>query len=146
MTQLSEHFTLEEAVFSSTAMRLGIANNPDDATLAIMQTAAVQLEKVRELLGFPMHVDSWYRSEPLNTAVGGAGHSAHETGWAIDFICPDFGTPAKIAEAILGAGLVFDQIIMEGAWVHISFDPKARTMALTATFVNGKASYANGIA
>lgn len=147
MSQLSEHFTIEEATFSSTAQRLGIANVPDEEKLAHMKLAAVRLEEVRNILRAPIHIDSWYRSPELNKAVGGSPSSAHKDGFAIDFICPSFGTPKQIAEAIVGSCIIFDQCIQEGNWLHISFAPTMRMQALTAHFdAAGKAIYSNGLA
>ena len=43
---LSEHFTLEEATYSETAIRLHIDNQPNEQQLANMKTAAEKLEDV----------------------------------------------------------------------------------------------------
>ncbi len=145
MTQLSEHFTLEEATFSSTALRLGINNQPNEQQLANMHVAAQGMEKVRALLGQPIHVDSWLRVPTLNAAVGGVGHSAHMDGFAVDFICPPFGTPQDIARAIINSDIKYDQIIWEGTWCHISFAPAMRGSILTAHFGNGPVTYTQGI-
>lgn len=147
MTQLSEHFTLEEFVFSSTAIRKGIDNTPTPAIVEALTTAANGLESVRNgpLGGKPCHVDSAYRCWLLNAAVGGAAGSAHMEGWAIDFICPDFGTPLEIAKAIIASGIAFDKLIMEGTWVHISFAPTLRRIVLTAHFGAGGTTYTEGL-
>lgn len=146
--QLSPHFTLEEATFSSTALRLGIDNTPNEAQLANMRAAAEGMEKVRWFLGAPIHIDSWLRVPALNAAVGGAKQSAHLDGFAVDFICPQYGTPAEIAYAIVhSSGIPFDKCIQEGRWVHISFAPEMRGIALTAHFdETGKATYTEGVA
>ncbi len=47
MTALSAHFTLEEAVLSQTAARLGIPNDPDLNTVRNMKQAALGMELVR---------------------------------------------------------------------------------------------------
>lgn len=138
MPQLSDHFTLEEATFSSTAARLGVDNQPNDEVLMNLIEAAECLERVREFLKHPIHIDSWFRGKRLNEAVGGIGHSAHMDGWAIDFICPGFGTPDEIAKAIAESGIKFDQCIAEGAWCHISFAPTMRHQLLTAHFTPGQ--------
>ena len=39
----------------------------------------------------------------------------------------------------------FDQLIREGTWVHVSFDPKMRGQILTAKFVGGIAHYTEGL-
>jgi hypothetical protein len=44
---LSEHFTLEEATYSETAVRMGIYNQPDARQLENMKSAAECLEGVR---------------------------------------------------------------------------------------------------
>ena len=69
--QLSEHFSLEEMLFSSTAVRLGIENEPTLAIVADLKVLAQSLEGVRELLGEPMHIDSGYRCLALNKEIGG---------------------------------------------------------------------------
>lgn len=140
---LSEHFTLEEGQFSSTAVRLCLSNTPDQGAVESMQQAAIGMELVRHALGDkPLHVDSWYRCPALNRAVGGAANSAHMYGWAVDFICPAFGTPYQVVNALVARSeLRFDQLIQEGNWVHISFDPKYRRQILTAHFGPGGTTY-----
>lgn len=143
--QLTQHFTLEELTFSSTAARLAIDNTPSLEIVARLTKTAMGLEQVRALLGAPMHIDSGYRCPALNKAVGGVPDSAHVQGYAADFIAPDFGSPLQIARAIAGSGIALDQVIQEGTWVHISFDPRLRHQALTATFGPGGATYAKGV-
>jgi hypothetical protein len=143
--QLSEHFTLEELSFSSTAVTRGIDNLPPVEVVEHLKATAEGLEKVRALLGHPIHIDSGYRSPALNAAVRGVAASAHCTGYAADFICPAFGTPLEIVKRIAAdTYLCFDQLIQEGTWVHISFDPRERLEVLTAHFANGKATYTRG--
>jgi len=142
---LTAHFTLEELTFSSTAQRLGIDNMPSPEIAAHLTVCAMGLEKVRALLGAPLHIDSGYRCPALNKAVGGVPDSAHVQGYAADFVCQDYGTPLMIARAIAGSDIAFDQVIQEGSWVHISFDPRLRHQALTATFGAGGASYSKGV-
>ena len=123
---LSEHFTLEEATFSETASRLGINNQPSE------QQASIGMEKVRALLGKSIHVNSWLRLPEVNVAVGGSKVSSHMDGWAIDFVCKDFGNPLAVCKAIEASGIKFDQMIHEYAsWTHISFAPEMRGQKLT---------------
>jgi hypothetical protein len=145
VTQLTDHFSLDELTHSSTAVRLGIDNTPDLETVARLTVCAMGLERVRALLGQAMSIDSGYRCPALNKAVGGVADSAHLYGYAADFICPGYGTPAEIARAIVASGIAFDQCIQEGTWVHISFDPRLRRQALTAKFGPGGATYASGV-
>ena len=129
---LSEHFTLEEATYSETAVRMGIPNQPSTLQLENMKHAAEQLEKIRTLLGKPMHINSWLRLPDVNVAVGGSKISSHMDGWAIDFTCAGFGDPLTVCKAIQASGIKFDQMIHEFArWTHISFAPEMRGQVLT---------------
>jgi len=128
MTQLTEHFSLEE--LTATAHR-GIDNTPPAPIMPHLQTLAEGLEQVRALLGHPLHINSGYRSPTLNTEVGGAKNSAHMSGFAADFICPAAGSPLDICRTIVHSSIAFDQIIQEGAWVHLSFAPAMRRSILT---------------
>jgi putative chitinase len=76
-------------------------------------------------------VSSGYRGRALNRAVGGSRTSAHLSGHAVDFNCYGFGDPLAVCRAIAGSDLAFDQLIEEGSWVHISFDPRMRRQVLT---------------
>lgn len=146
MAKLSENFTLEELTASQTAARRGINNTPTGAELAALTNTAKQMELVRALLNAPIHVSSGYRSLALNKAIGGSSTSAHCRGEAVDFTATAFGTPKEICKAIIKSGIVFDQLIFEGAWVHIAFDATPRRSVLTAHFGNGATTYTQGVA
>jgi len=63
--------------------------------------------------------------------VNGQPASQHCRGEAVDFICPSFGPPHKIVDAIRKSAVEFDQVILEfGRWVHISFSGAPRMQAL----------------
>ena len=141
MTQLTEHFTLEELTFSQTATRKGINNEPSEAVKANLETLAKGLERVRAILLSPIHISSGYRSPDLNKLIGGSAKSAHMDGYAADFTAPAFGNPESIVRTLKRSMLPVDQVVMEGTWVHISFAPAMRNQFLTATFNNGVASY-----
>jgi zinc D-Ala-D-Ala carboxypeptidase len=167
MTQLTAHFTLEELTRSNTGERLGIDNTPDLNTVAHLTVTAMGLEKVRALLGAPLNIDSGYRCEALEKALtekdfanwcdrhglprGDASWpqyfatKAHPQGYAADFLCPGYGSPLMVARTIAGSDIAFDQVIQEGTWVHVSFDPRMRHQALTASFGPGGATYSGGV-
>lgn len=142
---LSPHFSFAEGTESDTAQRLQIPNLPDDEQLDNMEYAASQLEAVRELLGYPLTVTSWLRQPALNKAVGGASNSDHMKGVAIDFKCPQFGTPLMIVKAIAASDIQFDQCIQEGTWCHISFGGLNRREVLTAHFGATGTTYTSGV-
>lgn len=123
---LSEHFSLDELIATS---HRGIDNRPPKVVIANLAETARRMETVREILGArPILVTSGYRCPALNTEVGGSKTSAHLLGWAVDFICPRFGSPLDICRVLAAAraagDLDFDQLIEEGTWVHISFEPR----------------------
>jgi putative chitinase len=131
MTNLSPHFTLSEMTVTST----GLNNQPTPAHLANLKVAAAGMEKVRAALGKPILVNSAYRSAAVNRKVGGVPASAHCQGYAVDFRVSGM-TPLEICRALVKAGIKFDQLIEEGTWTHISFDPRMRDQVLTMR--NGK--------
>lgn len=143
---LTEHFTLSEFTDSQTATRKGISNTPSDMAIDNLQRVAEVLEKVRALFGKPITISSGYRSPALNSAVGGASSSAHLTGLAVDFTVAGM-SPRDVARAIAKAGIVVDQIIYEGTWVHIGLSAGTpRNEVLTAHFGDGRTTYTRGIA
>lgn len=146
--RLSAHFTLAELTHSATAARRGISNTPSPDMVDQLVVLAAKMERVRALLGDrPISVLSGYRSPAVNKAVGGSKTSAHMTGWAVDFICPSFGTPAQVAAHLAKHLTDFDQVIEEfGDWVHVGFGPGQRGQRLTARHVGGKTTYTPGIA
>ena len=120
--QLTENFSLEELMASDTAARAGIDNQPPASLMNNLQALAEALEQVRLVLGgYPIHVNSGYRCAALNTKVGGASNSRHMLGLAADILCPQFGPPLTVCQAIAGSGIPVDQVIHEfGRWCHVS--------------------------
>lgn len=122
--QLSDHFSLAEATVSATAAAHTIENIPSSHTIQVMKQAAFCLERVRAALGnLPLHVNSWYRCDDLNEVLGSKPTSQHLKGEAIDFVCPEFGAPVSVCKKLVELKdlIRFDQLILEGTWVHISF-------------------------
>jgi len=137
MTNLSEHFTLEELTFSEIALRKGLINIPSPVQIEnLKRLATTALEPARLLLGVPIHSNSGYRSLTVNSAVGGAPDSAHVDGRADDMVPID--VPLRNAfDALRTSPIPYDQIIFEcQAWIHIAIAPlgkEPRREALTAT-------------
>jgi len=131
--KISSHFTWGEVVSSETAKKYAISNTPSPDIYYNVLLASAGMEKLREILGNnPIKVNSWYRSKALNDMVGGSPFSDHMKGFAVDFICPKYGSPYDICKAVENSDLDFDTIIHEyGRWVHISFNPKFRKRVLT---------------
>ena len=106
-------------------------------------------EPLREWVGGPIKINSFYRNPDLNTAIGGSSRSQHCQGRAID-LDDTFGhkTNAEMYNYIK-ENLNFDQIIWEFGdednpdWVHVSYvsDEENRGRCLKAYKKNGKSKY-----
>ena len=150
MEIISKHITYKEAVRSNTALRLNINNIPNDYEISNMVGIASNVfEPLREYVGGPIKINSMFRSEALNRAIGGSSRSQHCQGRAID-LDDTFGhkTNAEMFNYIKN-NLNFDQLIWEFGddtnpnWVHVSFvsNDENRGRCLKAEKVNGKTSY-----
>ena len=150
MEKISEHITLREATKSNTALRLNINNIPNDYQTGNMVAIAINLfEPLRKWVGGAIRINSFYRSEKLNQAIGGSSRSQHCQGRALD-IDDNFGhkTNAEMFEYIR-KNLNYDQMIWEFGndanpdWVHISYVSKDqnRGRCLRAERIDGKTQY-----
>jgi len=144
--KLTDHFTLAELTYSATAVSRGLDNTPTPAIQSNLLRLAKVLEEVRKAAGGPLIVSSGYRSPAVNAAVGGSDKSAHRFGLAADITCRNC-TPIQLAERIIKAGIVFDQLIYEQTWIHIGLrEGEQRCEILTAHFTKGKpTTYTRGI-
>ena len=147
---ISKHISYKEATHSATALRRGLDNTPNDEQLKCMEEVAENLfEPLREWVGGPIKVNSFFRGEPVNTAIGGSTRSQHMKGQAID-IDDTFGhkTNAEMYHYIKD-NLDFDQLIWEFGddknpnWVHMSWvshRPNRKKLTI-AKKVNGRTKY-----
>jgi len=118
MTQLTEHFTLEELTVTS---HREFDNTPNEAEIENLKRLAAFLEKVKEILGNkPIMVNSAYRSKLVNDSVGSKDTSQHRLGCAADIRVPGM-TPNEVIQTIMASNIDYDQIIREfDSWTHIS--------------------------
>ena len=147
---ISKHISYKEGVHSNTATRRGIDNVPNKEQLSNMKLLAEKVfEPLRAYVGGPIKINSFFRCEELNTAIGGSGKSQHCHGQAID-IDDTFGVMTNAAMyRWIKDNLDFDQMIWEfgddknPAWVHISYvsEDKNRNRCLKAYKENGKTKY-----
>ena len=108
-----------------------------------------KLREVEDTLDAVLHLNSVVRCPELNAAVGGSNTSAHTDGRAADFTASGRGTPLDVCRLLIKAGVVFDQLIFEGTWVHIAIarnGERVRQMVLTAVFhPHGPTTYQPGL-
>ena len=73
---ISKHISYKEGVYSTTALRRNIDNTPDDEQLKNMELIAEEVfEPLRNYVGGPIKINSFFRSAELNTAIGGSSKS-----------------------------------------------------------------------
>lgn len=123
MENISEHITYDEATISPTGLRLGIKNDPSPSELSFMKTVASRcFEPLRKWYAKPIKVNSFFRCEELNKAVGGAKNSQHAKGQAIDLSAGSKIENKKLFDWLKN-NVEFDQLINEYdfSWVHVSY-------------------------
>jgi hypothetical protein len=147
---ISKHISSKEGVYSTTAERKSIENVPTEEHLCNMQVLAHNVfEPLRQWVGGPISINSFYRSPKLNKAIGGSSSSQHCKGQAID-IDDTYGhkTNAEMFNFIK-KNLDYDQMIWEFGddenpnWVHISYvsEDSNRRRILQAYKENNKTKY-----
>ena len=148
--RISKHISYKEAVHSATAKRRGIKNVPNEDELDNMyRVAEFIFEPLRLYVGGAIKITSFFRSEELNTAIGGSTKSQHCKGQAID-IDDVFGYKTNYEMfTYIRENLDFDQLIYEFGsndnpdWIHVSYVSKKenRNRVLRAIRENGKTRY-----
>lgn len=131
MTNLTPNFTLEELTHTD---HRELDNTPTTAEKCIIggQEVTVNavanlprladfLEQIKVVLGGkPIIVNSAFRSEAVNTAVGSKNTSDHRRGCAADIRVPGM-TPDEVMKALISSNLQFQQAIKEfDRWCHVS--------------------------
>lgn len=119
MGTISKNFDYREFEKSDTAKRLGIINiiNTSEVRDGIKALVLEVLQPLRDAWGKPLSINSGYRCQKLNEAVGGVAISQHCKGEAADIACPE---PAKLAQLAYDLRLPYDQMILYPTFVHFS--------------------------
>ena len=150
MKNISKHVSWHEGTYSRTGERRDLDNTPNEDQLKCMKEVAENLfEPLREWVGGGIKINSFFRGEPVNTAIGGSTRSQHMKGQAID-IDDTFKrkTNAEMYHYIKD-NLDFDQMIWEFGtdknpnWLHISWvshRPNRKKLTI-AKKVNGRTKY-----
>ena len=150
MVRISKHISYKEATRSATALRLGIENIPNEYELQNMEMVAKKVfEPLREAVDAPIKINSFFRCEELNKAIGGSSKSQHCQGRAID-IDDIYGNVSNaFMYYYIKDNLDFDQLIWEFGtndspdWVHVSYvdEDSNRKRCLKAIREDGKTKY-----
>lgn len=123
---MGKYFTIEELCKSDTAKSRGINNIPNQEEINNLEALISNvLDPLREVFGKPIKVNSGYRCEALNKAVGGSKTSHHLKGMAADLTGGSKMWNKQIFELAQKLNLPHCQLIDEKkySWIHISYDP-----------------------
>ena len=146
--KLSRNFSLSELIKSSTAIRHGIANEPNEDQIEKLKLLCENiLQPVRDHFG-RVKVTSGYRSVELCMAIGSSANSQHAKAEAADFECLGVDN-AELSDWIKN-NLDYDQLILEyytpgepnSGWIHCSYIPEGRRASFLHAFrQDGKTKY-----
>ena len=133
-TNLSEHMTLAELCKTNT----GIENVPNEAQVENVKRVCRWLERLRRRWNDkygdgddPIIINSGFRSEAVNKAVGGVPTSNHLTGCAVDIRCIGMEQALRYASILLDISDMsredFDELLIEQkrsvVWIHFAVRP-----------------------
>ena len=149
--KISEHISYKEATRSVTALRLGIDNTPNEYQLQNMEIVSKNVfEPLRKAVGGAIKINSFFRCEDLNKAIGGSSKSQHCQGRAMD-LDDNYGYMSNNdMYKYIKQNLDFDQLIFEfpdengnASWIHVSYvdADSNRKRCLKAIKENGKTKY-----
>ena len=122
---LSEHFSLAELTKTNTKMK----NLPNEAQVENLKRLCGWLEMLRMKRNEPIIINSGYRSETVNKAVGGAPNSNHLTGCAVDIHVTGMEQLIRYAAILLDISNErqedFDELLLERSprgtyWLHFA--------------------------
>lgn len=126
---ITKNFTYDELTASSTAKRLGLDNTPSEfEKKQLIRLAEEVLQPIRDAWRSPIIVNSAFRSEVVNKAVGGAKNSQHKKGEAADITVGSKEKNKKlfnfIQKMINNGTIKVGQLIDEYnySWVHVSLE------------------------
>ena len=160
--KVSKYVSYKEVIFSRTALRNDIDNNPSDKQLdLIIECAKNVFDPLREWVGGPVKINSVFRSKDLNKKIGGSQSSQHSVG--LDKSKNSYGAALDLDDTYghktnremfhyIKDNLDWDQIIWEFGnsknpdWVHVSYRPdgKNRKQILIAKYDKPKYVFYKG--
>jgi len=130
--KLSKNLSLDEVIYSQTALRRNIDNTPTEEHIENLKYVAEKIfQPIREHFGVPIYVSSGYRSKDLNEAIGGSPRSFHSHGMALDLDQDGRNKGVSNADVFyfIKDNLQFTELIWEFGtennpnWVHVAIAP-----------------------
>lgn len=128
-----KYFTIKELCKSSTAIDKKINNTPNSEVVNNLEQLVDNiLDPLREEYKNPINVNSGYRCDILNEAIGGSKTSQHRLGLAADITAGSKFENKKLFILAQQLNLPYDQLIDEKnySWIHISYSKNPRKQIL----------------
>lgn len=124
--KLTENFTLNELAGTTTKYK-ELNFTEAKKRMGRMYQLAGFAERIREIVGRPVIINSGYRCVQLNNYLKGSLTSQHLLAEAIDIKVPG-KTSSELFQIIAASDLKYDQLILEkvgnAQWVHVSIGSK----------------------
>lgn len=148
--KISKHISYNESVFSPTAVRKGIKNEPNELELKNMQLLAKKVFEPLRINNYnkPIKINSFFRSKELNDVIGGSLTSQHIRGEAMDIDDNYGGMRNRDMFYFICNYLDFDQLIWEfgnidnPSWVHVSYKENGNRKKISISYKkNGYTKY-----
>ena len=119
---ITENFSFAEFEESPTAKAKGILNviSTFEVRDAIVDLVREVLHPLRNLYGKPMNINSGYRCQELNEAIGGVATSQHCKGEAADIATGSPEESYNLAMLARDNNIPYDQCILYPTFVHFS--------------------------
>lgn len=134
MEKFTKNFSYDELIASATAKRLGLDNTPTYEEKEKLRKLAIEvLQPIRDKWKGAIVVNSGYRSEAVNKAVGGVKTSQHRLGEAADIKVGGKAENKKlfnlIYKMITNGDIKVGQLIDEYgySWIHVSLPREGKT-------------------
>lgn len=122
--QLSTNFHLNELTASETAKAQDIKNTPNADQIHNLRLLTIHvLQPIRSFLNRPVKVNSGFRSEELNEAVGGVSNSFHKQGLAADVEVEGISA-STLSQMIEKTDLPIEENYEDTGHVHLALDTK----------------------
>lgn len=145
--RLSEHFTLEELIRSSTANSHGISNDPNPEQIENLRWhCRFVLEPIREIAGKPVIITSGFRSDELNRIIADSSsvsqHRCKEYDAATDFMIPGMDLENVFHLVVNNPDrIAYDQVILESHCAHVSSRRNRQIPLIRKRLANGGVTY-----
>lgn len=126
---ISKYFTLHEALYlPSWSREANASDGLNDNVMANLKEVFSRIDSLREFFNSPIIVHVAYRPEAYNKLIGGAEHSAHLLGKAVDFHVQGLDCESA-RQNILNNGLL-DKLNLrmedngeKATWLHVDTAP-----------------------